>query len=40
MNKLAEAREASGTVTLTIVEGVAHDPVALTPKAQELLITE
>jgi len=40
MNKLAEGEGLTGTVTLTIVEGVTHDPEALMPKAQELLISK
>jgi hypothetical protein len=39
MNALAEIHGTAGTVSLTIVEGVAHDPVRLTATAQAVLLT-
>ena len=40
MNLLAEQHGGRGTVALAGVEGVAHDPIALTPKAQESLLAK
>ena len=38
MKSLADDRKIDADLRLTIVNGIAHDPVALTPAAQDLLL--
>ncbi len=40
LNLLADQQGGRGPVALAVVEGVAHDPVALIPKAQESLLAK